>query len=425
MTAGLVPHKDTSNNAVGQHAWWIGDNNSKAMVNAGRDVPAEVSDELLAQHAAQSAPGTGYQLVDALAGVDGTGRADWELGDGLRSKSLSLASMDLLPGASAGTGGNFHDITAWSPGLLTDVRNGGLKRDLSLYLQQEMTTDLRKRLRQPLYTVQNAAAVNFSPDSASSGSWDKLNEFSGITMEELWLYYNLYKEVSYNRPASADFKVGTIPGSYPTLVSANSRDGVIRDPFYVYKRRVYSQVKYILSLAAAPTAGQGGKYDLRLSVDPVVVLWNPNNVALEYQTGGFTTVGFSSLPYDCKFEVKTTLGTTTTTVPFSNFFAGVNGIAAQVGKAHKIILRPGESRVFSPAADKTGGSSITVDLESGWEFTTGAVFNSNSFPKALASSDQVRVTLQPTNHDFARLHHLLVRTADPESRAPVGHDRFI
>jgi hypothetical protein len=41
------------------------------------------------------------------------------------------------------------------------------------------------------------------------------------------------------------------------------------------------QVKYIVSLAVAPSASGDGKYELRISVDPVVVLWNPGNVALE------------------------------------------------------------------------------------------------------------------------------------------------
>jgi hypothetical protein len=400
VKAGLVPHRNAANNPSGHHAWWISDNNAKAMVNAGQDVPPTVSDELLAQHAAQSAPGTGYPLLDPLAGVNGAGRAHWELGDDLRVKTLSLASMDLLPGASAGIGKNFHDVTAWSPGLLADVRNGRLKRDLSLYLQQDMTPDFRRRLRQPLYSVPSGGAqVNFSPDSEQSGNWDNLSQSTGITMEELWLFYNLPQQVSYSRPASSNAKAGIISSGYPTLVSANTREDVVRDPFYPYKREIYSQVKYFISLAAAPntTAAGAGKFDLRLSVDPVVVLWNPHNVAMEYQTGGFTTVSFSSLPYEITFEVTGTAGTTTTgPVHFDTFFGGVNGIQAQTGKAHKIILRPGESRVLSSLTDKAfSGLTGQVDVESGWEHTTGALFNSGTFPKALASGDKVKVTLKP------------------------------
>jgi len=296
VKAGLVPITSADRKSAGDYAWWISDDNSKAKVNAGRDIPAGVSDELIAQHAAQSAPGTGFRLVDSLADVTGTGRKGWELGDELRFKSATLGSLELLPGASNTVQRHFHDLTTHAVGLLADVRNGRLKRDLSLYLGQDFPPNGRGRLRQPLYTVQSGASVNFARHSPTNCRWGKPDEYAGITMEELWLYYNLYKEVVYNRPASADLKVGTIPGGYPTLVSGDTKEAVIGDPFYLYKRRVYSQVKYILSLAAAPNPTQAGKYDLRISVDPVVILWNPNNVALEYQVGGFTTVGFSSLP---------------------------------------------------------------------------------------------------------------------------------
>ncbi|MBK1825804.1 hypothetical protein [Haloferula rosea] len=399
VVAGLIPMTNDDGEKVGQYAWWVGDENSKAKITAGQRVPEEVGPELLAQHAAQSAPGTGFQLVDSLAGVNGTGRADWDLGDNLRSKVVSFGSADLLSGGNGNVGSNFHDITTESFGVLTDVRVGGLKRDLSLYLGREFD----RRLRQPLYDVQSGSTVNFSPDSEDASLWDTLDEHSGITMEELWLYYNLYREVAYSRPSSEDMKVGVLPAAYPTLLSPNSRDDVIRDRFYIYKRKIFSQVKYILSLATVPSSVEQGKYDLRISVDPVVVLWNPNNVALEYQVGGYSTVGFSSLPYECVFEVSSSAGSKTTAVPFSNFFSTVNGVAAQVGKAHRIVLGPGESRVFSPAADKTGGKSITVDLESGWDFTTGALFSDSTFPTGLSSQDRVKVTLKPvasTRQDY-------------------------
>lgn len=389
--AGLVRVGGRAKDPGGDLAWWISDDNAKAMVNAGSDIPGSVSDELLAIQSAQASPGTGFPMVESLAGVTGAGRGDWDLGDALREKLVTLGSVKLAPGAGENLGVHFHDLTTRSSGVLADVRTGRLKRDLSLYLQQ----DLGPRLRQPLYNVQRGASVNFSPDSPSSGRWDRLDEFSGITMEELWLYHHLAEEVDHGRPAGRDPLSGLLPRGYPTLVGANTREDVIRDPFYIYKRRIYSQVKYVLGLAAAPNPQQRGKYDLRISVDPVVTLWNPNNVAVEYQPGAFTTVGFSSLPYQCRFEVTGDSGTRTTTVPFGQFFAGVNGIAAQIGKTRKIVLRPGESRVFSPASDTGGTNRVTVDLESGWDFTTGAVFDHGGFPKALAANDRVRVTLEP------------------------------
>lgn len=381
VRVGLLPIA----NASGNFGWWIGDENAKAKINAGRDMPAAVTNELLALESAQSAPGVGFRILGELQGINSAGRASWDMGDALRGKCVSLSSAELLPGANGDLTVYDHDLTTSSYGLLTDVRNGGLKRDLSLYLEQPYSG----RLRQPLYTVNSNSAVNFSPDGANAAA---LNEFTGITMEELWIYYNLYKDVSYNRPTSSNDSVGRRPAGFPTLVSGNSREAVVADRFYPYKRRVYSQVKYMLSLAALPSATQASRFDLRIAIDPVVVLWNPYNVALEYQTGGFTTVGFSGLPYVADFQ--TPAGTVS--VPFSQFFpnGNVNLIPANIGRDQPIILQPGESRVFSRVEGQ--GDS----LSSGWRYTEGILINHANFPKNLDANAAVRLTLRPDSGGY-------------------------
>jgi hypothetical protein len=385
VTAGLLPIL----NNQGQYAWWIADENSKAKINAGLEIPAANNQELLALQAADAAPGTGFRLVNELSGLPVSAGRRWQYGDELSAKSISMASLDLLPGAVPSLRGYFHDVTQSSYGLLADVRNGGLKRDLSLYLERSHSPTLQ----QALYTVSGSARVNYNPD-ASSGSG--LNDFSGITMEELWLYYNLYKEVQYNRPASSDDRVGRRASGFPTLLTGNSREEVVSDRFYPYKRHVYSQVKYMLSLAAVPTAADPNRFDLRVAIDPIVVLWNPNNVAVEYQPGGFTTVGFSGLPYIADFQTPTG----TVSVPFTSFFphTGVNVIPGIVGLNHAIVLQPGESRVFSRVQGQGD------NLASGWRYTEGTLINHASFPKNLQRADTVRLTLRPNTSAF--IHYL-------------------
>jgi hypothetical protein len=150
---------------------------------------------------------------------------------------------------------------------------------------------------------------------------------------------------------------------------------------------VYSQVKYMLSLAAAPSASQVGKYDLRIAIDPVVVLWNPYNVALEYQPGGYSSVNFSGLPYEAEFTTPKGI----VTVPFSAFFPNsyVNLIQGLVCKDQVIVLQPGESRVFSRVEGQADS------LFSGWRYTEGKLLDNAAFPKALNRADNVRLTLKP------------------------------
>ncbi len=393
VNVGLMSLANSSGNA-GNYGYWIGDENSKAKVNAGRDIPRTVTDELLAIEAGQSAPGVGFRVNQGFQGLTQSGRASWEMGDALRAKSLSLASAELLPGINGSLDLNYHDISTTSYGLLTDVRNGGMKSDLSLYLEQPYTD----RLRQPLYTVNQGSKVNFTPDSATTTT---LNEFSGITMEELWIYYNLYKEVTHTRPAVNDVAIGRRPARFPTLLSGNSREAVVADRFYPYKRRVYSQVKYMLSLAAEASTTQPGKFDLRLAIDPVVVLWNPYNVALEYQTGGFTTIGFSGLPYVAEFQITNGNSSSTSVVNFSNLFpnGSVNLIPAVLGRDAPIILQPGESRVFSRSAGK--GDSLAA----GWRYTEGTLLKeinaaNSTLPRNLDANARVRLTLRPDAGGF-------------------------
>lgn len=380
VKAGLTALADASGNL----AWWVGDENAKAKINAGSDYPAAVTQELLAMEAGQSAPGVGFRMLSELQNISNQGRGSWDMGNALRGKCLSLDSSELISGVSGDLNQYQHDLTTTSYGLLTDVRNGGLKRDLTLYLEQPYSS----RLRQPLYTVNSNATVNFNADSTNAAT---LDDFSGITMEELWIYYNLYKQVNYSRPASTSDSVGRRPSGFPTLLSGNSRDEVVADRFYPYKRRVYSQVKYMLSLAAAPGT-QPDRFDLRLAIDPVVVLWNPYNVALEYQPGGFETVGFSGLPYIADFQTPSG----TTSVSFSQFFpnGNVNLIPANIGRDQPIVLQPGESRVFS----RVNGQGDS--LSSGWRYTDGILLNHASFPKNLPSNAAVKLTLRPDAGGF-------------------------
>ena len=195
--------------------------------------------------------------------------------------------------------------------------------------------------------------------------------------------------------------MGRRPAGFPTLLSGKTRDEVISDKFYPYKRRVYSQVKYMLSLAASPSATVVGKFDLRIAIDPVVILWNPYNVALEYQTDGFTTVAFAGLPYGAVL----TTPSDTVSVPFDDFTNGYDDYAfkCSVGGNHAIVLQPGESRVFSREDD------LGDALSSGWRYTEGTLLDHRNFPedlKGLERDAEVSLTLQPSVDGNAYINYI-------------------
>jgi hypothetical protein len=144
VTAAKVAIKDSDNNTVGNFAYWVGDEGVKARLNT-QNVLTTNSRDFSAQL------GTARYIARAVA----SGRAAFELypeWDTLQSddedivNALTTASyaahkkLDSFVQSNAASDtfsvsiSNLyaHDVTAYSQGILTDVRNGGLKWDLSL-----------------------------------------------------------------------------------------------------------------------------------------------------------------------------------------------------------------------------------------------------------------------------------------------------
>ncbi|NQY33179.1 MAG: hypothetical protein HRT56_08415, partial [Coraliomargarita sp.] len=115
----------------GNYAWWIGDEGVKARINlsdASQDPalgPNETKQAAL-QTLSSFARGNVASLTD-LAAVDlqSGGLADHLVGFDDITLARSAPSADKVKAY-------FHDLTTYSKGVLSDVRNGGLKQDLSL-----------------------------------------------------------------------------------------------------------------------------------------------------------------------------------------------------------------------------------------------------------------------------------------------------
>ena len=137
-------------------------------------------------------------------------------------KIFSVATTGLLNGKPEEL---LHDVTTESTGLLTNVRNGGFRKDLSFLLERPWSEANDKTLLPPLYTA--------------SGQ-------PGINLRELWLYYNIWGEYRYGAPTHADG--GSIPASAPYLLqSANAREAR-DDPFYAYTFLTKLETRFVFSL---------------------------------------------------------------------------------------------------------------------------------------------------------------------------------
>lgn len=112
---------EVNGRTAGNYAWWIGDEGTKARINLDRE-PAKSKQQAVLE--------AGSTSIANAAGLGGLA----EVRFGEETERLSeLKDLVLLSDIEASTANKyFHDLTTWSHGVLADVKNGGLKKDLSL-----------------------------------------------------------------------------------------------------------------------------------------------------------------------------------------------------------------------------------------------------------------------------------------------------
>jgi len=325
----------------GSFAWWVADENTKANIGGPVDPSADV-DESLARM--QSSPRAAHEMILG----DGFTRGAPEL-----YRIASVRTVDFL-GASPTP--LIHDITTASTGLLTNVRSGGMKRDLSFYLEKP-SRDVDKR---PLYTAGSKGGINFY---------------------ELWRDFNIWGEIVYpsNPPRHQDGKA--MPPGVPTLVQLENPIEAASDPFLYYRSIKKVQTTLIFSLLAERRMVDGRPdYLLYLVVDPVYTIWNPLNVPIHLPRNCFAAFKTWAPPYNLRLNLRGGPGgdkvfdrsvreIMVTNNNDSNF------MVAEIGRLEPVTMRPGEvqlqSQGFNQPIRDLGGRKSYVDNKIGWDFGSG------------------------------------------------------
>jgi len=376
----------------GRMAWWSSDESMKAKVNAGPDVTTKtsfgVSDPFFNS---QSAPNVGYRAFPKLE------KFDWK--EGKRAISISTSEVNVAAElGSRGLGNSIHDLTVYSAGLLTDVRSGRLKRDLSNLLARPVA-ELEDK---PLYLSDGRMnRFNITADGAVSnlgfvGDWEQAagspSEW-GINLEELHLFQNLHRELTWS-------------SGKPSLVSRNTRETVINDRFYIYKRPVIEAVQFILSLKAVPdgTSSAGTpNYKMQMMLDAMVALSNPNDVAMNYPQGLPLVVQLNAVPYNVKWNISKTAGGTVTTVSDPgqqlDIFRGyVGGGSTNSAQAKGVQLEPGEVGVYGSST----ANGFLLDLQRGFQPSGGVTMTGwDMKATGLKTTDKVDFEIQKVTAPYA------------------------
>jgi len=283
VSVRLLPVKKSESGPIsGRYGWWVGDESQKARLtdDSYASQSSLTAAERIFRH--QSPGSTGTRTVNGLADLDD---------DSQLAALPSLKSLDLVRGADGRPSHNFHSVTPYSYQVLADVREGGLRRDLSALLERTISENERGD-EFMLYKFNNNkdAWITGNPDFQES-----------VPIQDLAAYYQLYNGY---RP---DWKEGVLYSSnlFPNamqVISPHFGDSrASGDPAYfreyttLYRQPVLLKVQFLLSMFAQPIPGAPQPSEsepdpfthyLRIGVSPSVTFWNPTNIPMSMRFEG-------------------------------------------------------------------------------------------------------------------------------------------
>ncbi|MDH4445966.1 MAG: hypothetical protein QE267_12665 [Akkermansiaceae bacterium] len=348
----------------GGTAWWIGDQNTKAKLGV---VVEDAADAKVAAARLQSAPRAAHEV---FPGMENLLANDPRLGKLPSTKSLQLLAKDT---------DFFHGATTASLGLLTNMRAGGLRKDLNFLLEKPIPS-AGTAATTALYT-----AAGSSPASASGTPIP----FEGINLGELWVDHNIWGELKFGPPTHADGS--SLPSGAPYLEC-----GAKADPFLNYKHLPRLQLTQLYSLISKSRTTTAGKkvYDLYLATDPIFTIWNPFDVCLHVPQSYFAMLKTWAIPYDLNLTLQGgpagSKGSYTSTIGdiyrqgTNNAVFVFQGTLGNVGKtSQNLVLRPGEVQVMAQgvgAPINYNPAGVDWDAKLGWEFASGYAYKINYEP---------------------------------------------
>lgn len=401
----------TGDNA-GAIAWWTSGENSKILI-APDQAPATVSTTDWQQRARAHALPSPKQFG---------------FNDPPKKPAVSLRNLELAATDRAVTQGNFHDITVWSSGLLTNAATGGWKRDLSLMTEKwgELpTTQL------PFFTLRpgqdllfsKAAPAQTSPsDHPSNPLLYGWCNYGQTPSSDTKAQFPAIVSWDYLRNACTQYR--SIIGLNPTT----GRTGIPRDirswwtdpaggQKYRYEyidrpRRwpALSRIYLMFSYVAKPDPANSENRKAALVMAPVVVVWNPYNHEINIEKErkfNINTVSNEITPARFSFTVGTDKQNPTSLYEImkSNLNIRLNGGLG----AEALTLRPGETRIFSVKNDflmdgtsltGTGTTLLQLDLYPGYRNKGGFYFTKIGPLKKVKGGTERTEISAPKESDF-------------------------
>jgi hypothetical protein len=479
VTAGLVPVA-RGGKVQGSYAWHVADESVKARANSYRDllddpskVPPKISTlakkrSLLAGHrpdlsVMKNAEGVRLDFLptdnSSRKGEEvKTANQNFELSQELTGKLTDIKQFDLLPDAlvrptdkSTSKIKQFrNDVTPYSLGVMVDVRNGGLKQDLS-----------------SIFEMSNGSSINLPP------------EFSGIATKKL---YQSVLGSEYTGPDFADPYWSNLAGYYNSFRNISSEGGInsleVTAPATISSQTaskvsdtyfpgpVIAKVDTIFSLVTHPMSeigwwnntGAPDNYDCFMSLiyTPVVTLHNPYNVSIKFYKMGLTFVNVP-VAFNFMFQAggagsfvsqsvtpgafesindmttnKTNRGEKTFRMTIANW-VNDDPLTPTSEFSEPIIMKPGETLICGPAMRSTASfatgeafdwdksAKLTESIKAKPKYTPGLGFEVNGVTIANLGETTDNI---PGGSGPGWCSFLLLRDATESPNVNKGTDQF-
>ncbi len=369
----------------GHYAWWVGDLGIKANIATPDAFAGKTPD------AANPAAGGWFRLMTSQEADASTIASPARLDAAKKRLLVSENSPQLLNPKAPGTiGKHFHDFTTQSEGVLADMANGGLKRDLTAYFQSSgkiadshglaglSDQDNLVGPANPSAHLYGYTTTGANPTAAQQEAlfWsDTRHKFTSPKFGLLRRWANaaapfrngeLQAIPPKPEPAPRASNSNTLALANLTPVSIAAADTPSIAPVLVEGSLFYNMSWH----RATPRPGQttpAHPYQVRLHVYPRFVLWNPYNVNLtlaptigmiqgngrqEMWTDGYMTFGNS------RFDVMAQWiwfegGRSTNFVPANGSILDSEGykdpyMGCWYFSIPRTTFAPGECLVFSP-----------------------------------------------------------------------------
>ena len=306
----------------GALGWWVGDEGVKARVNLS---DPKFDSTLVADRLVRSqAPGISViNKLTAFTAVPVTSELNQTMTKALSDSQMRLVSPAILP---AGLKTHFHDSGTYAAGILANVREGGLKRDLNRALYD---------------TPSPVSGAIFTDAGGIGGHWDIARSWAQLKVDTSGGFPTApviqpHRESNQSSGAVAQHGVGPI-------ISRWGGEWWVR-------------IERVTGTPGAPLS----TYKLGVGLRPVLQLTNPYNVRLPATTYRFShNFGHDSSFAGIRWKVGTNdlEYTWATLLGLSNGSNLLNGLGATGTrpwlhfKTPSVALEPGETVIFTPSTN--------------------------------------------------------------------------